>query len=309
MAFVRISARARDEAGNYVGGDGYEIRAYQAGTTTLHSTKLDSAGAINHVQPGRPSTSTSTTIAASAAAGQDIVQVASTTGFSVGDVVIVAGGGNREEHIVRAILASPARLQLAANLASTFASGTVGGAECKGAWARYVEDTFDTDVEVKVVSTGKTYPRITFPTKARGYATVADEGTNLTQRSTLNIIGANVKAADNSGSGRTDVTVDGLQTITHTAGTLAIDFASGGTVNVNLQANTGSTTFANPVAGAWYAVRFKQDATGSRTVAFASTIKWKDGTAPTFSTAANKIDMVTLYYDGTDYVGQFSTNH
>lgn len=68
---------------------------------------------------------TSTSIAASAAAGQKIVEVASTTGFTVGAVVHVAGGGNRELNSVRAILASPARLELAANLAYTYASGTV----------------------------------------------------------------------------------------------------------------------------------------------------------------------------------------
>jgi hypothetical protein len=41
-----------------------------------------------------------------------------------------------------------------------------------------------------------------------GYATVQEEGSSLTQRATINFIGAGVTAADNSGSSRTDVTLD-----------------------------------------------------------------------------------------------------
>jgi len=38
---------------------------------------------------------------------------------------------------------------------------------------------------------------------------VAEEGVSLTQRTTLNFIGAGITAADNSGNSRTDVTLDG----------------------------------------------------------------------------------------------------
>lgn len=41
-----------------------------------------------------------------------------------------------------------------------------------------------------------------------GYATVADEGISLTQRTTLNFTGAGIAATDNSGSSRTDVSLD-----------------------------------------------------------------------------------------------------
>ena len=43
----------------------------------------------------------------------------------------------------------------------------------------------------------------------------------------------------------------------------------------------------------------KQDSTGSRAITFSTTITWADGSAPTFSTEANAIDIVTLFtYDG-----------
>lgn len=41
-----------------------------------------------------------------------------------------------------------------------------------------------------------------------GYDTVADEGISLTQRTTLNFTGAGIAATDNSGSSRTDVSLD-----------------------------------------------------------------------------------------------------
>jgi hypothetical protein len=44
-----------------------------------------------------------------------------------------------------------------------------------------------------------------------------------------------------------------------------------------------------------------QDATGSRAVTWPASVKWPSGTAPTLSTAANAIDIVTFYYDGTSY--------
>jgi len=40
-----------------------------------------------------------------------------------------------------------------------------------------------------------------------GYATIQDEGSNLTQRTTVNFIGSGVTCVDNSGSSRTDCTV------------------------------------------------------------------------------------------------------
>ncbi|HWP84678.1 MAG TPA: hypothetical protein VNN17_05780, partial [Terriglobia bacterium] len=42
-----------------------------------------------------------------------------------------------------------------------------------------------------------------------GYATIQDEGTNLTQRATVNFTGAGVACADNAGQSRTDCTITG----------------------------------------------------------------------------------------------------
>lgn len=62
-------------------------------------------------------------------------------------------------------------------------------------------------------------------------------------------------------------------------------------------------TFSNPVAGAWYQLRLKQDATGSRTVTWPANVKWAGGIAVTLTTTAARTDMVAFYYNGTNYLG------
>ena len=68
----------------------------------------------------------STSLAGTAAVGQPIVTVASTAGFALGDPVSVTEGATTEQGTIGAILSSPARLQLTANLANTYtAAGSV----------------------------------------------------------------------------------------------------------------------------------------------------------------------------------------
>jgi len=91
---------------------------------------------------------------------------------------------------------------------------------------------------------------------ASGYATVADEGTGLTQRSTINFTGAGVTAADNSGQSRTDVTINATVTSVDlsvpswlavsgnpvtSSGTLAVSAAAGQTANRVLASPDGSS--------------------------------------------------------------------
>lgn len=63
--------------------------------------------------------------------------------------------------------------------------------------------------------------------------------------------------------------------------------------NVHSVVLGGNRTLAvsNVGVGQSFIVRLVQDATGSRTVTWFSTIKWADGTAPTLTTTANKTDV------------------
>jgi hypothetical protein len=53
-----------------------------------------------------------------------------------------------------------------------------------------------------------------------------------------------------------------------------------------------------PQAGQSMVIKFIQDGTGSRLLS--STMKWAGG-AKTLSTAANAVDIASVFYDGTTY--------
>ena len=93
------------------------------------------------------------------------------------------------------------------------------------------------------------------------------------------------------------------------AATLKIDLSLGNFFTVTLGTNTAfdSTWYTNQGVGT-YSIRFLQDGTGSRTVAFPSTWVWSGGVIPTITSTANKSDIVTLYYDGTTFYATIIQN-
>ena len=67
-------------------------------------------------------------------------------------------------------------------------------------------------------------------------------------------------------------------------------------------------TFTAPAGVGNFLFRVVQDGTGGRTVTWPASVKWPGGTAPTLSSGANAEDIVTFYYNGTDYYGVASLN-
>lgn len=68
----------------------------------------------------------------------------------------------------------------------------------------------------------------------------------------------------------------------------------------------GNRTLANPSnmkAGATYILRVVQDGTGTRTLAYGNAFLWPGGTAPTLTTDADAVDILTFYSDGTYMYG------
>jgi hypothetical protein len=61
------------------------------------------------------------------------------------------------------------------------------------------------------------------------------------------------------------------------------------------------------VAGQSTMIIITQDGTGSRTGTFTS-VKFPGG-APTLSTAAGSIDVVSVFYDGTNYLGNIAQEY
>lgn len=80
--------------------------------------------------------------------------------------------------------------------------------------------------------------------------------------------------------------------------------------NIQKSTLTGNCTytFTAPSNDGTFMLKLVQDATGSRTVTWPASVKWPGGTAPTLSTAANAIDIITFMYDGTNYFAVDSLN-
>jgi len=90
-------------------------------------------------------------------------------------------------------------------------------------------------------------------------------------------------------------------------GTIALNWNNGNVQSVTIAGNR-TFTFTNPKEGGRYLICLKQDATGSRTITW-PTITWAGGTAPTLTTTANKMDIITLVYANSTYYGEISKNY
>jgi hypothetical protein len=86
-----------------------------------------------------------------------------------------------------------------------------------------------------------------------------------------------------------------------------IDWGAGNFQKSTLTGNV-TYTFTAPDGPGRFQLLLEQDATGSRTATWPASVQWPGGTAPTLTTAANAIDIITFYYDGTDYYGVESLN-
>jgi hypothetical protein len=82
------------------------------------------------------------------------------------------------------------------------------------------------------------------------------------------------------------------------SGTITPNVAAGTIFNYTLTGNITFNALGNAVAGSGCTVILTQDATGNRTLT--STMKFLGG-VKTLSTAANAIDIVSVFYDGTTY--------
>jgi len=87
------------------------------------------------------------------------------------------------------------------------------------------------------------------------------------------------------------------------AATITYDFNNGSIQSVTLGGNRIIGAPSNLKDGATYILQIIQDGTGSRTLTWNGVFKWEGGTAPTLSTGADAIDIITFITDGTDLYG------
>jgi hypothetical protein len=122
--------------------------------------------------------------------------------------------------------------------------------------------------------------------------------------------GATVSLSNEDSSAITNFTVNGFNSGTAvgpvapavtalTFGTsIAVDAAFGNAFNLTLTASTGTIANpTNPVDGQVIRFRIKQDATGSRTVAWGTAYDFGASSAPVLSTGASKTDIAAFEYD------------
>jgi hypothetical protein len=98
-------------------------------------------------------------------------------------------------------------------------------------------------------------------------------------------------------------------TLTPAGTTQTIDFDLGNIQTLDLSTATGDVTlsFSNPQAGAVYKIWVIQGAV-FRDLIFPAGVKWPQAQAPILTQSNGAVDLVELYYTGSDYRGQWEVN-
>lgn len=169
MARVRIFEYAADDAGNLVGGDNWQITAYQGTTATVRTTYLTETTADTVANPHRASPGKETTLDVAAAPADTSITVKSTTGFAVGDVVHIISGANRVERVVKTVTSGTVlALDAAIGGAVTYPIGATVLSPL-GSWQAWVEiDANDTETQLQYVTTGEVSGRRAWKTGNTG---------------------------------------------------------------------------------------------------------------------------------------------
>lgn len=88
------------------------------------------------------------------------------------------------------------------------------------------------------------------------------------------------------------------------SGAYTLDWNNGNKQVITLSGNV-TMTFTAPPGPTNLVLVVKQDAAGGRSITWLSSVLWPGGTAPTLTSAANAVDMMMFFYDGTNYLGGF----
>lgn len=84
------------------------------------------------------------------------------------------------------------------------------------------------------------------------------------------------------------------------AGTVTIDLTTGNVHKITMPAGNITIAISNEVVGQFFQIEITQDAGGSRTVTWFTTIKWPGNAVPVLTTTGNKRDKFVFEVQGTD---------
>lgn len=88
----------------------------------------------------------------------------------------------------------------------------------------------------------------------------------------------------------------------------SIDWNTGNVQSLILTSNQ-ILTFNNAQAGGEYKLIIEQDNVGGRTVTWPNNVKWPGGVAPTLTTIPQNVDLISLVYTGTAFLGSYNLNY
>jgi len=92
-----------------------------------------------------------------------------------------------------------------------------------------------------------------------------------------------------------------------TGSTLTINWRAGQKQRVEM-GHDCTFTFAPPAGACNVMLRLVQDGTGGRDPTFPSSVHWQEGTIPTWVTTAHAVNVLAMYFDGTNYHATASVN-
>ena len=87
-----------------------------------------------------------------------------------------------------------------------------------------------------------------------------------------------------------------------TASGCALDWGTGNKQRLTMDDDC-AVTFTAPDGVGNFLLHAIQDGSGGHALTFVTSVKWPDGTEPTYTTGADAEDILTFYYDGTSYFG------
>lgn len=98
-----------------------------------------------------------------------------------------------------------------------------------------------------------------------------------------------------------------ITTETPTGATETFDWDNGNTQIIDLESATGDVTLtlSNGQIGATYKLKVIQDSAVQRNLIWPASVLWPGGTAPTITATLDGEDLITLWFDGTNYYGRF----
>jgi hypothetical protein len=239
--------------------------------------------------------------------------------------ITVSGSGFASYTIYRNMVASAATgagsgtvtsvaLSLPASEITVSGSPVVGAGTLVGAWASQTANkVFAAPNGAPGTPTFRTLVNADLPASGVGAATyqswTAGTGALVVTSFTVNAQGVVTATSNNAitvpqyGNQGTWTKAQNVSQASPAFGTpLTLDLATSNTFTITATSNFTVAAPTGPVAGGTYVVRIVQDATGNRVVTWPGTFKWPGASVPALSTAANAIDLLTMYYDGTQYL-------